>query len=447
MSTRDKLNGAAALKRLRIAHGWSLSEMSRLIIDMAARLGQPLYVSAASVQRTVARWESAGAPILPSERYQVLLAHLYARGLGGQACVGTGSDFAELLDALGHLGESERCLGELRALVLRTATDAGEGLLALLGPPMRRALSVALAAPSRLDAGLIEAMRDAVSTANGQVGSIPFTRLRLVLTPITESCRRLLGSAVPQALLPDLKAVAAHAYTLSGRCAFESRDDTAARALYFAATEAATGLDPPWRRAVVHLSHALVTLYSTPGLDTARELVDAAVRDARAGESLVIRARAHALQAEVAARAGQERHARAALALARYDLDRAKDADPATSSFSPAHLDGFEGITNLYVGDLSEAHDHLARSAEALVAPRERVQRSIVATDQAIARIRLGDPRSGVELLHECIDVATETGGRVAAIRLRHARRDLCSWRREDFVADLDDHMIEAFGG
>ncbi|MGW5687775.1 hypothetical protein [Nonomuraea sp. NPDC003754] len=284
MSTRDKLVGAATLKRLRLARGWSLSDTARAIIDAAARLGQPFDISAASVQRTVARWETGTAPVLPSERYQLLLAHLYAHGTDGRRSLGTGSDFAELLDALGQLGESERRLGELRTLLLRTTTDAGGGLLALLGPPMQRTLSVALADASRLDEGLIAAMRDAVSAVNDQVGSIPFVRLQLVLAPIVESCRRLLGSQAPRQFLPDLRSVAAQAYMLSGRFAFETRDDEASRALYIAATDAASGLGAPWRSAVVRMSHALVTLYSTPGLDAAKELVDAAVRDARAGD-------------------------------------------------------------------------------------------------------------------------------------------------------------------
>lgn len=75
------------------------------------------------------------------------------------------------------------------------------------------------------------------------------------------------------------------------------------------------------------------------------------------------------------------------------------------------------------------------------------MQRAIVSTDQALARIRLDDPRSAAALLHECIDAASETGGRVATIRLRRARRDLGRWRREDFVADLDDHLFESLGG
>ncbi|MEV3855034.1 hypothetical protein AB0J38_11990 [Streptomyces sp. NPDC050095] len=448
MSAHDRRVGAATLKRLRLARGWSLSDTARAVIDTAARLGQPLDSTVASVQRSVARWESSKAPILPGERYQLLLAHLYARGTAGQPVLGAGSDFAELLEALGRLGESERRLGELRTLVVRTTTDAGGGLLALLGPSTQSALSAVLAEPARLDEELLDAMRGVIGDVNGQIGSIPFVRLQLLLAPIVESCRRLLGAAVPDALAADLQALAAQTYTLAGRFAFETRDDEASKALYSAATDAAGSTGEPWRRAMVHMSHALVTLYSTPGLEPARALVDAAVRDARAGESVTIRSRAHALQAEIAARGGAEyaRQAQAALALAWYDMDSERDGDPATSSFSPAHLRGFEGVTSLYIGDPHEAHDYFARSAASLVAPRERVQRAIVSTDQALARIRLDDPRSATELLHGCVDAASSTGGRVATIRLRRARRDLRKWRHEDFVADLDDHMIDSLG-
>jgi transcriptional regulator with XRE-family HTH domain len=445
MSAHDRLVGAAALKRLRLSRGWSLAGLARAVIAQAAGLGQPLDAGVASVQRSVARWESRKAP-LPGERYQLLLAHLYARGVDGQTSLGAGSDFAELLDALAHLGESERRLGELRTLLVRTATGSGGGLLALLGPQTEHALSAALADPARFDEGLLDALRIAVRDVNGQVGSVPFVRVQLLLAPIVESCRRLLDATVPDPFLPGLRVVATQAYTLGGRLAFETRDDAASRALYAEATAVAGGTGQPWRRAVVHMSHALVTLYSTPGLDAAQRLVDAAVRDARAGESVTVRARAHALQAEIAARRGAEKHARAALSLARYDLASDRDADPASGSFSPAHLRGFEGVAELYVGDPAQAHDYFARSAEALKAPRERVQRAIVATDQALARIRLDEPQAAAHLLHGCIDAASTTGGRVAAIRLRRARRELRPWHREDWFAELDDHLIDSLG-
>ncbi|WP_018569276.1 hypothetical protein [Streptomyces sp. PsTaAH-124] len=249
---------------------------------------------------------------------------------------------------------------------------------------------------------------------------------------------------MPEPLLPVLQAVAAQAYTLAGRAAFETRDDAASRALYAEATAAAGAAGQPWRRAVVHMSHALVTLYSAPGLDAAQRLVDAAVRDARAGESTVVRARAHALQAEIAARSGAEKQAKAALALAWYDMDR--DGDPAGTSFSAAHLRGFDGIMQLHVGDPGAAHDHFAGSAAALSAPRERVQQAIVATDQALARIRLDEPQAAAVLLHGCVTAAASTGGRVPALRIKAARRELRPWRREKRFADLDDRLIDVLG-
>ncbi|MEU0812667.1 hypothetical protein, partial [Streptomyces sp. NPDC005970] len=306
MSTRETLLGAAALKSLRKARGWSLTDAARALIATARRLGQPLDSSVASVQRSVARWESATRPILPSDRYQLLLAHLYTRGVDGHIALGPGSDFAELLDALAHLGEAEARLSDLRALLTRTATDDGTGVLALLGPTTRLSMAAALTDPARVDEVLIDGLRKAVGDVNAQVGSLPFARLQILLAPVIESCRRLLTGDVPAPFLPGLRAVAAQAYTLGGRLAFETRDDQASRALYAAATATADG-----------------------------------------------------------------------------------GGDPAPTSFGRDHLRGFEGLCELYVGDAAVAHDFFADSAAALGAPRERVQRAIVSTDQALACIRL----------------------------------------------------------
>ncbi|AGP58160.1 hypothetical protein [Streptomyces rapamycinicus] len=448
MSTGDSLRGAAALKALRKARGWSLADAARALIDTAHRLGQPLDSSVPSVQRSVARWESARCPVLPGDRYRLLLAHLYARGADGHVALGPGSDFAELLDALAHLGEADSRLSELRALLVRTATDDGTGLLALLAPTTRRSMAAALTDPARVDEALLAGLMAAVDDVNSQVGSLPFARLQLLLAPVTESCRRLLSGGVPEPLLPELRTVATQAYTLAGRLAFETRDDQASRALYAAGTATAGPLGDRWRRAVVHMSHALVTLYSTPGLESARQLVDAAVRDARTGDSVRVRARAHALQAEIAARSGSERHAQTALSLARYDLDRESNTgtDPSDTNFSADHLRGFEGLCELYVGDAAVAHDFFAGSVAALGSARERVQRTVVSTDQALACIRLDAPESAATLLHSCVDSAASTGGRVPALRLRRARKELRPWRREGFVADLDDHLIDMLG-
>ncbi|WP_306965881.1 hypothetical protein [Streptomyces afghaniensis] len=441
----DRAAGAAVLKRLRKRRGLSLAAVARALVQLAGDLHQPALPAVASVQRSVARWEAV-KPVMPDERYQLLLAHLYARTPGGSLVLGAGSDFAEYLNALGLLGESERRTAELRSLVLRATTDTGGGMLALLTPGVQAGLSAALEDPSRTEEDTIDGLASVVVDVNAEIGSLPMVRLQLLLAPAVEASRRLLAGPVPEPLLPELREVAVDAAMLAGRLAFETRDDAASRALYAEATGEAGRLAEPWRQASVHMSHALVTLYSAQGLDGARRLVDQAVRAARTGQSSLMRARAHALQAELAARAGHERQAQTALGLAWYDVEADHSGDPAPMSFSAGHLKGFEGLCELYIGDAAEAHDRFAQAAQALRAPREQVQRAIVTTDQALARIRLGEPRAAAELLHSCVAAASTTGGRVPALRLRRARRELKPWRREDWVADLDDHLMDVLG-
>ncbi|MEI5034195.1 hypothetical protein RB201_20125 [Streptomyces sp. S1A(2023)] len=87
----NRAAGAATLKRLRHGRGLSLAGTARALSQTAMALHQPRLPAVASVQRSVARWESA-APTLPDERYQLLLAHLYARTPAGEMSVGPGSD-------------------------------------------------------------------------------------------------------------------------------------------------------------------------------------------------------------------------------------------------------------------------------------------------------------------------------------------------------------------
>ncbi|MFI8161454.1 hypothetical protein ACIF6I_19825 [Streptomyces microflavus] len=440
----NRAAGAATLKRLRHSRGLSLVAVARALSRIADALHQPRLPAVASVQRSVARWESA-APTLPDERYQLLLAHLYARTPAGQMAVGAGSDLAELLGALLDLGESETRVAFLRTALIRTATDTG-GMLALLSTHVQADLSAALVDPSQATEETSAGLAAVVADVNAQVGSVPMVRLQLLLAPVIDACRRLQAGPLSGPVAGHVRAVSVAACSLAGRLAFENRDDRASQALYAEATAQAEQLGNTWLRASVHMSHALVTLYSSPHLADAQRLVDQAVRAAGSGESIQVRARAHALQAEIAARAGSERQAQTALGLAWYDIEGRRDGDPSGSSFSAGHLRGFEGVCQLYVGDPSVAHDRFADSAATLTAPREQVQRAIVRTDQALARIRMGDPRSAAELLHECVLAAVATGGRVPAIRLRRARVELRPWRREDFVADLDDHLMDVLG-
>jgi hypothetical protein len=421
----------------------SLAGAARALIELAAELRLPALPAVASVQRNVARWESP-RPHRPDDRYQLLLAHFYARTPAGGVAVGPGSDFAEYLMALRLLGEGERAVADLRTAVLRAVTEHGGGMLALLAPTLRAGIAAALADPARTTEETVTGLAAAVTDVNRAVGSLPMVRLQFLLAPAVDAARQLLAGPVPVPLLPLLRDAAVSAHTVAARLAFETRDDTASRALYASASREADRLGTPWRQAGVRMSHALTTMYATQDLDAAQALTDEAVRIAGRGGSPLLRARAHALRAEMSARAGRARQVETSLRLAWYDMDTDHAGDPATTSFTAGHLRGFEGVCELYVGDPAVAHDQFAEAAAALTAPREQVQRAIITTDQALARVRMGAPEDAAALLHACVGAAVSTGGRVPAIRLRQARRELRPWRREEWVSDLDDHLLDA---
>lgn len=81
------------LRQLRERRGWSWTDLARGLRDTARQLAVTSLMNrqVASIQRTVARWESLTSRTSPGDRYQFLLAHLYARTPSGDLALGTGS--------------------------------------------------------------------------------------------------------------------------------------------------------------------------------------------------------------------------------------------------------------------------------------------------------------------------------------------------------------------
>jgi hypothetical protein len=165
-----------------------------------------------------------------------------------------------------------------------------------------------------------------------------------------------------------------------------------------------------------------------------------------ADQSHAIRARAHAVHAEVQARAGNSTNAAIALDRARKTIEQLSVGDP-FAAFNADRVSGFEGLCALYSGQAHRADDLLTRSLSGLTGARDAVQRGIGATDLALARLRLGDAEACVTLLHEAVDITATTGGRVPAQRVGRTRRHLRLWRDEPFVAELDDHIHDTLLG
>lgn len=448
MST-ERQAGAQALRRLRLARGWSWADQAGQLRKLAralrfARIGT---ASLTSIKRTIARWE--GGTTTPDEQYQTLLGHAYARTPLGPVALGTGSDFRELLAALSQMGVGQDRLAELSTTVAAATTDTDMNLLTFLGTPLRNELAAALARPETLDENLVDELAAATDAINQQIGSMPFVRLHLGQAAIVDACGNLLHGEHPPPVRARLCRTAATAYALAARLAFETHDDSAALSLYeqAAATAQETDLSA---RALIRTSQTMVVYYATGDIRQAQRIADAAVQDARRGTSALMRARAHALQAEMSARGDQPRHAQAALHLAWHDLDADNSDDPVPGAFSKGRLRGFEGICNIFLSEAEEAERQLAESVETLTSSRDSVQRAIVLNDRALARLRSGGAgaaETAAEQLHACVDLVASTRGRVPAQRLRQTRLELRPWRGESFVADLDDHIHTAFIG
>lgn len=174
----DRGTACRLLRQLREQRGWSWADQARALRAVADQLGVTTSASTqlSSLQRSIARWESTASRTVPGERYQLLLAQLYARNRFGELALGAGSDFDTLLTALDHHGVSDQRTRELRDLVVRsTSVDDGQ-LLALLADPTRRLLVRALRGPQCLDVELIDHLAASVSEVDRQISSVPFAR-------------------------------------------------------------------------------------------------------------------------------------------------------------------------------------------------------------------------------------------------------------------------------
>jgi transcriptional regulator with XRE-family HTH domain len=311
----DRAAGAVLLRSLRQSRGWSWADLARALRDGARQHGITTLVDRqlASIQRTVARWESISDLTGPGERYQFLLAQLYMRTPAGSVALGTGSDFAVLLDAFRAFDTAPARIRQLVELITKCAGGDGETLPWIQLPVALQSRVVeVLREPACLNRELLGDLNAAAAVINEQIGSMPFIRLQLSLVPIAEVLRRLLPTDQQPELRNELLIVATHTLALTARLAFETRDDQAAVALYREATATAGLLDDVQHRVEVSTSHTMVTLHAADDVDTAHKITANAVRDAQRCRNNPVRARAYAVHAEVCARAGRGDEARSA---------------------------------------------------------------------------------------------------------------------------------------
>lgn len=413
------------LRQLREARGWSWADLACALRETASELSITTVQQRrlASIQRAVARWESTAEPTGPGERYQYLLAHLYARTPTGTLALGPGSDFAHLLQSLRAFATPETRIDHLVAAVSAPRARTPE--------------------TDEPDPTVLRHLATTKAQINAEIGTTPLVRLQLQLAPLVESCQHWVQKPAPS---QQVLALATDTLGVAARLAFETRDDETATRLYQQAGDAANRLNDRSHRAAVLTSHAMVTLHATSNPHAAAPIAHAAVAEAHRSASYPLRARAHAVAAEINARAGHTHRARTALDRARTTLDQLR-SEPTPTAFSADRLDGFEGLCALAIGDAEHAHTLLQRCLDSLTHPRDAVQRGIVATDLALARLHLDEPTASLALLHDTIELTAATGARVPAQRLRYARRALQQAHTTAHLAELDDHLHDTLLG
>jgi hypothetical protein len=383
--------------------------------------------SLASVRRTIARWESdTASSAIPDDRYQWILAHLYAER-DDAVDIGPGSDFLSLLTAFLDMGVTPERVAELHDAVLSWTEDRPS-------------------TPSRIDPaaiadGKLTELTLAFTAIASQVGKVPFVRSQIALAPLVETFRQ---AAQASTELPiDARTLAARTFSTAGRLAFELRDDELAKRYYAAALAYAEHVPERWLTAGISTSLAMVTMHRDDDLPAAERAVNTAIEAALASPSMTMRARAFAVQAEIVARRQLKRPASVALARAEHYTTKATPDDPSGSPFAAARLAGFTGLYHLLTDSGTSAVENLDQAARGIPEHTEPVQRSIVVADLAHAYLAQPKPQpdAAVTALHHCVTIVGRTRGRVATGRIRRVRQLLRPWEGERFLIDLDDHL------
>lgn len=412
-SLSDTDRAARLLRELRIDRGWSWQREAETLKQRAQELGceRVALAAAASITRSIARWESGRYHYRPDDQYQLVLASVFSD---------VTSDLERLLEALAAFG-----LPPLRLEALRRRAAA---TLPVAEPRVEEDASGAQAS------ALLERAADRL---RGLEGTVPFASIQQALVPITTRFRSLVGAAGSGG---SLRPSMARHLRFVGRVAFELHDATGANLAYREAADLADDSADAALQAAVLTSWSLVTLHGGGGVEEAAPVAARARRAAaRSGDREVV-ARVLALEAELAARSGDWRDAGPLLYRAAAELSW-RGPTPA-AGFGDAHLAGFEGLCALLAGTADGAVPILTAAAKGL--ERHSVQRGIVLANLSAAHTLAGEPEKAARTLIACADTVSVSRGRVALQRLHRARRKLDPWTAEPFVLELDERLLTA---
>jgi hypothetical protein len=284
-------------------------------------------------------------------------------------------------------------------------------------------------------------------------GSIPPVRLLLAVSPLAEAIRRLRGGSQPAPVRHALCAVAVQALTFAGSLSFDLRDPASMLAYYLDADQAAAELGDGWLEAFSLSGRSMITLHGSHDAAMALGLAERACARAAHGSSRIVRARSHAVLAEMAAATGDGRRSERELGLAKFHVD-GDGHDPAMPFFNEtrnggldamrAHIHGYDGACHIRLKRWQRAQRVLLRAASGLPHVGADRQRAIILADLALTHAKLGDMLTSALLLGESITLTATVGGAVPTRRIYQVRREFDPSRHGTLLRELNDQLHAA---
>jgi transcriptional regulator with XRE-family HTH domain len=230
--------------------------------------------------------------------------------------------------------------------------------------------------------------------------------------------------------------------TLAGRIAFfDLHDPMGARGYYNLALEAAREAQDALLAAAA-LGHVAFIPAADHRYTAARDYLTGAAAQLHRRPHALMTSWLSAVEAEMAANAGDERASLTAIDAAQQALGRV-GLEPAPIWFDyydATRLDGFAGYANLRFRRFAEATRALDSAAAALPAGAVK-QRAVILTDLATVHLHAGELDRACQIAAQATDLLGRADYATGTDRLREFRALLCPWNNHPAVQDFDERL------
>jgi tetratricopeptide (TPR) repeat protein/transcriptional regulator with XRE-family HTH domain len=305
-------------------------------------------------------------------------------------------------------------------------------------------LSKALAKPSSIDEATLaelEAITKSYWTLRARSASPDL--LHGILGHL-ETLTQFLQSSLLPTTRNRLCTLAGETAQIAGQTFFDMHDYSSAFACYQVSLEAAQEAgDLPLQAIGLGRMSFLRTYSGQP--ETALSLIQEAQRLAEQSATIITRSWLAAVEAEAQAKLDTPNTTACLKALERAERivdqnTQTPEEDPYRTGFNPSRLEGYKGVCYIHLQQPETARNALHK-ALTLVSPLPMRRRSTIFTDLAATHVQEGNIEEASQLLHQALDITTQTKSLTVLQRIRNLRAKLQQWENSQVVKNIDEHI------